>query len=195
MIKNVEVYGLEESIIASGYPMHCLNKLAKDNEGSCYVTERDVKRAKNLGNVPIASGHDQFLTGIIVQFDLTFPVKLWTEAQRYHFFDFVSSGSTMHALFKTNLLAEGTFEEHTDALIIKRVADLQAEYNRNKTEDNFLRLVMSCPVGINLTARMTTNYRQLKTMYSQRKDHRLIQWKEFCKFIEGLPYSKEFGVI
>ena len=45
-------------------------------------------------------GHDQFLTGIVVQFNLTFSIKAWTEAERYHFFDFISSQSTMHRITK-----------------------------------------------------------------------------------------------
>ena len=42
-----------------------------------------------------------------------------------------------------------------------------------------------------LTARLTTNYRALKTVYSQRKNHRLPEWREFCKWIETLPYADE----
>ena len=37
---------------------------------------------------------------------------------------------------------------------------------------------------------MTTNYRQLKTIYRQRKNHALPEWKAFCKWIETLPWSE-----
>jgi hypothetical protein len=37
---------------------------------------------------------------------------------------------------------------------------------------------------------MTTNYRQLKTIYQQRKAHRLPEWVSFCEWIESLPYSQ-----
>jgi hypothetical protein len=47
------------------------------------------------------------------------------------------------------------------------------------------------PVGFELTARMTTNYRELKTIYAQRRTHRLEDWQVFCDFIETLPYAKE----
>ena len=46
------------------------------------------------------------------------------------------------------------------------------------------------PSGMELTARMTTNYRQLKTIYRQRKDHRLPEWREFCRWLETLPHSE-----
>ena len=55
----------------------------------------------------------------------------------------------------------------------------------------YLEILYSNPCGFILTARMTTNYRQLKTIYAQRKNHRLPEWRELCKWIETLPYAKE----
>jgi hypothetical protein len=56
----------------------------------------------------------------------------------------------------------------------------------------YLQILYSNPCGFQLTARMTTNYRQLKTIYAQRKTHRLPEWRAFCKWIETLPHAKEF---
>lgn len=178
-IDNVRVFGATESFVASGYPM-------------CEKVTRNTPQPKmgtieRLASSPIGSGHDQFLTGIIVQFNLTAPIKFWTELQRYHFIDFVSSQSTMHRLAKMDLLSADMFDENTDTAIIARLITVQNAYNTNPTEENFLRLVMSCPTGLNLTARMTTNYRQLKTIYKQRKNHRLPHWRKFCEFFERLP--------
>ena len=66
-----------------------------------------------------------------------------------------------------------------------------AEYNENPTKENYLKVLYSNPCGFKLTAKMTTNYRQLKTIYSQRKTHKLPEWREFCSWIESLPYAKE----
>lgn len=44
--------------------------------------------------------------------------------------------------------------------------------------------------GLRLTARITTNYRQLKTIYQQRKNHRLPEWRAFCAWIETLPRAE-----
>ena len=79
-INNVKIYGLEESIVASGYPMATQIIYSEELE---YCDEKDYKRANKLATTPIGSGHDQFLTSIIVQFDLTFPLKAWVELQRY----------------------------------------------------------------------------------------------------------------
>lgn len=87
-VSNVRVYGLEESIKASGYPM--LANIDEINDCFSPLTEQDIKRARNLAYTKHGEGHDNFLNGIIVQFDLTFSSKAWTELQRYHFIDFVS---------------------------------------------------------------------------------------------------------
>jgi hypothetical protein len=64
------------------------------------------------------------------------------------------------------------------------------EYNEMLKEE-YLKILYSNPAGFELTARMTTNYRCLKNIYIQRRDHRLPEWREFCKWIETLPYAKE----
>ena len=55
----------------------------------------------------------------------------------------------------------------------------------------YLEILYTNPAGFELTARMTTNYRCLKNIYVQRHDHRLPEWREFCKWIETLPYAQE----
>lgn len=148
-----------------------------------------TKTVKNLGGSDIGSGHDNFLNGIVVQFDLTFSNKAWTEMQRYHFIDFVSSQSTVHCISKLNPYKQCNkyvLESIKDTLV-----ELTAIYNENPTTENYLLLLYNIPSGFELTARMTTNYRQLKTIYSQRKNHKLPEWREFCVWIESLPMFKE----
>jgi len=184
-IDNVQVYGLEESIVASHYPM----STEIDNlENLQYVSEKDYKRANTLANTPVGSGHDQFLTSIIVQFDLTFPLKAWVELQRYHFIDFCSSMSTMHRISKMDL--NKSCNQYVDKKILDILKELVYNYNENPNDENFYKLIYNIPSGFEYTARLTTNYRQLKTIYSQRKNHRLPDWHIFCHWIEGLPYSE-----
>jgi hypothetical protein len=179
MIRNVNVYGLEQSIKRSKYPM------SVDTEA---CTSEITDRTKSLAGCKTGTGHDQFLTGIVVQFDLTFSIKAWVEAERYHFFDFVSSQSTMHRATKFDIAKQ--CNEWVEPGIIRVVKNLVAHYNLNPTEENYLRVLYNVPVGFRLTAGMTTNYRQLKTIYQQRKNHRLPEWREFCKWIETLPNSE-----
>ena len=52
-------------------------------------------------------------------------------------------------------------------------------------------VLANVPMGLEITARMSTNYLQLKTIYNQRKNHRSQQWRIFCDWIKTLPYAKE----
>ena len=179
-IRNVKIYGVEESIVASGYPMR--TNLPEDM-GS--PSEQRRKKACDLASSAIGSGHDNYLNGIIVQFDLTCSVKMWQQMQRYHFVDFVSSASTVHRLAKMDL--HKAYNKWVDTTIINHMVVLQEAYEKHPTHENFLRLIYNNPVGMDLTARLTTNARQLKTIYSQRKAHKLDEWREFCEWVLSLP--------
>ena len=198
-VDNVKVYGLEESIKASKYPMSVdINKC--NNE----ITNT----TKKLGSSNKGEGHDQFLTGITVQFDLTCSNKMWVEAERYRFLYFVSSQSTMHRITKFDL--DKSYNEYVDPRIIEIIKEKVKKYNdmcnptnlipqsieeqksiEESKKRQYLEILYSNPAGFELTARMATNYRQLKTIYSQRKNHRLPEWCEFCAWIETLPMFKE----
>ena len=180
IISNVQVYGLEESIKRSKYPM-------STDTNAC--TTEATKTTYSLGRASVGSGHDNWLNGVIVQFDLTFTNKAWVEAERYHFLDFVSSQSTMHRITKFNL--DKAYIEYTDPRIIEIMQQLVAQYNADPTPDNYLKVLYSNPAGFKITAGMTTNYRQLKTIYYQRKNHRLPEWRVFTEWIETLPMFKE----
>lgn len=194
IISNVKVYGLEESIKRAKYPMSTdVGKLSGDLTPGIlrlFTSER-------------GAGHDQALSGIVVQFDLTFTVKAWTEAQRYHFLDFVSSQSTMHRITRFNL--DNQYIKYVDRRIVDIMKEKIKEYNEycelskdamlgsvveNVKKNMYLEILYSNPCGFQLTAGMTTNYRQLKTIYAQRKNHRLPEWRAFCEWIKTLPHNE-----
>lgn len=178
-VERVEVYGLEDSIRASKYPM---------SVNTHHCNEEITLTVKKLAMSEKGSGHDNFLNGIIVQFDLTFSIKAWVEAERYHFLDFVSSQSTMHKI--ANMDIEAQCNEYVHPATVNVVESLLEIYKYNPTPENYLKLLYNIPTGLRYTARMTTNYRQLKTIYAQRKNHRLPEWREFCRWIETLPHSE-----
>ena len=97
-IKNVKVYGLKESIVRSGYPMQIgepdnINDIldADGNIISGLHGTSTERRIYKLANTPIGSGHNNFLKGIIVQFDLRYPEYFSPQLQRYKFVDIISS--------------------------------------------------------------------------------------------------------
>ena len=186
VVNNAKIYGLEETMRACKFPMATdLDKIVVDD-----------KRLKALGMTGMGEGHDNAMCGIIVQFDLTLTNKCWVEAERYHFFDIVSSQSTMHRITKFNL--DEAYIEYVDPRMIEIMKEKVNAYNKLQEEDKtnpelpkkYLEILYSNPAGFRITAAMTTNYRQLKTIYRQRRTHRLPEWQAFCDWCETLPYSE-----
>lgn len=185
-VRNARVFGLHDSIKRAKFPM----SVDPDKLDSSLT-----KGIESLATSTPGEGHDQFLTGIIVQFDLTFSNKAWVEAERYHFLDFVSSQSTMHRITKFDF--DNSFCKYVDQRAKEIVKQKVDEYNALVDSDatyedkleKYLEVLYNNPAGFLITAGMTTNYRQLKTIYRQRKNHRLPEWRAFCRWIETLPYS------
>lgn len=187
-IKNTKVYGLDFALKASGNPMRTVLDRSETNE-------KDLIRAIKLGSTRNGEGHDNFLKGILVQMDVMAPLYWWKQAQRYHWFDYISSQSTMHCLLKFDISNQCVSD--TNKKILEIVEEIKKEYflipEENKEEKVKKRreLVASTPCGFILGASMTTNYQQLKTMYRQRKCHKLEEWHKFCKWCETLPHFIE----
>lgn len=205
-IENVKVYDLEESLAAARYPM--IADLETVDLGLEDEKAHSLERGAQLAHAK-GGGHDQFLTGIRIAFDLTFSNKAWVEAERYRFLEFVSSQSTMHRITKFDLSKQ--YNEYVDKRVIEIMEEKLDDYNNlikiikntpkdekillenleNLRKQKYLELLYTNPAGFELTARLTTNYRCLKNIYQQRKNHRLPEWRKFCEWIETLPYAKE----
>ena len=197
VVSNVSIYGLEESVQGFRYPM-AVEQPVPGNE----VAEQIFRHASG----PVG-GPDSFLNGIIVQFDLTFTNKAWVEAERYHFLDFVATQSVIQRMTMSDL--DQAYIDYTDPRIIAIMKEKIREYNslqedikarmeegkdvttlKDVSREMYLKILYSNPAGFRLTARMTTNYRQLKTIYRQRRENRLPEWRAFCEWITTLPQSE-----
>jgi hypothetical protein len=69
------------------------------------------------------------------------------------------------------------------------ITEYISKYNLAKDEKKeyyYNKIISNCPMGLMLWCRITTNYLQLKTIYKQRKNHKLKEWRDFCKWIEKL---------
>ena len=197
-VDNVRIYGLSESVIASGYPM----QIETNDMNKVVIGDKDLKRVKHLGNATPGSGHDCFLKGITVQFDLQVPEYIWRQLDRYHFIDYVSSQSKMHRILKMDL--NKACNKYVTETSINLLNYLIEEYNKinNDTdfkvklrngevvtnkEDVFNMIIANTPSGIMLTARMTTNYLQLKSIVNQRSNHKMQEWRLLCDYFKTLP--------
>ena len=184
-VRNTKVYDLKESIIA------CRNAMRTElPEYTEEEFEKSLERAVKLANSPAGSGHQTFLSGIRVSFDLIYPNYISPELQRYHWVDIVTSSSKMHRLAKMDM--DACFNKYVTQESREQMKELVELYNNAPTYENFMLLVSNCPQGIELFMRVSTNYLQLRTIYKQRKNHKLREdWGAFCEWIETLPYAKE----
>lgn len=186
-ITNWKVYDLEESVIASRNAMRLVPPEYTEEE-----FKASLPRAIQLANSPQGSGHGNFLCGIRVAFDIKYPGYFTPELQRYHFNDIVTSSSKMHRLVQMDMGA--CFNKYVTLRSKAQMSLLIAQYNECRTYESWMRIVSNCPMGIELFMRCTTNYLSLKTIYHQRKNHKLREdWVDgFCGWVEQLPYAKEF---
>lgn len=205
-VANAEVYGLDESIIASSYPManvYC------DNMDEYEMNEKDYKRARYLGTANPGEGHDCYLKGILVQFDLQLPEYIWRQLDRYHFIDYISSQSKMHRILQFDIDEMCNKYVSEEAIVnVKRWIEYYNSYEmyvrhiekielRNGkeidfTKENIFRMIIAnCPCGLMLTARMSTNYLQLKSIINQRQNHKMQEWRYLTDWFKTLPMVNE----
>lgn len=221
-IFNVNVYGLEEAIRASGYPKRTEFFTPEDKDKAF---ERGIK----LGNTPVGSGHDCYLKGVIVQADIQYTQYWSMQAQRYSFFNIVSSSSKMFKLTKMTVNeCCNRYTVPTAKVLLQTLIDMHEHFDELTPEegwedprarssfgsvgrmtsfkdgghyyvvtkgDLFNMIISNCPLGLELTMRVSTNYMQLKTIWKQRHNTDAIKlpddWGNFCAWIETLPYFKE----
>lgn len=185
-VTNVRVYDLKESVIACRNAMRLIPPEYTDEE-----FEKGLERAKKLCKASTGEVrcHANFRTGIRVSFDIEYPNYISPEMQRYHWFDIVTSSSKMHRIMQMDFdkCCNKWVTEETK----RQMKNLILEYNNDKSEDNFMKVLSNCPQGVMLFMRVSTNYEQLRTIYLQRKNHKLPCWRSFCKWIESLPYAEE----
>ena len=193
--KNIEIAFKDKSIIASGYSHNI------DLPTRTTPTEADLTRAKRLCR--LSGGHNNFLNGIRINFDLKYEQYFTIQAQRYNFLDFVNSESKM-----VKLVARNDILPSCNEFVLSEVAEIintmLHAYNTHdfklnnffifgkiiKTKKELFRYIISnLPMGFQLWASISTNYLQLRNIYFQRKNHKLPEWREFAKFIESLEDS------
>lgn len=194
-ITNVEVVGFEYAKWASRLPM--LNH-GSGQEYLRKVVDYDVDKTNtrmlHLGQCDPGTGHDVSFGGITVYHTVKADIKWWVQAQRYGHYNFVSSTSTMKFLpsYTNESPMKQDCNEWVDEDIANKMQLLINIYRVNPTKENFYHMLYSCPYGYEYSAAMVTNYRQLKIMYNQRKNHKLDTWHTFCDWILTLPHFKEW---
>lgn len=192
---------------------HCSEFCKNFNTDKCYmygdngepfiIGNNDMKLAKTL--IKAGTDHRKFMRMISVYVRITAPLYWWKEFDTYKVGTVTNSCSTMHKiqekeftlddfshehLVKTNLL-DIIIDDLNSNRTIYNDYDNQSDEFKDKfsKKDVWWQMIQLLPSSYNQTRNVMLNYEVLANMYHSRKNHKLDEWREFCKWIEDLPYS------
>ena len=184
-------------IICALCPYESLDSIECDNKSHFIIGEADMKLCKNL--IKVGSPDRKFLRMIHVQADVTAPLYWWKEYDTYKVGTVANSCSTMHTIHKRDLTLDDFSYEHLipvalDCLneTIKTINTARQFVVDMKLKEDWWQMIQLLPSSFNQMRTIDLNYETLLSIYRQRKNHKLDEWREFCKWIETLPYMKEF---
>lgn len=206
-IEDVEVMGIRKAIKGM---RNALNSWDKSDSGYMVdekldgvqfsyfkIGEADMKLCKNL--IKAGSPDRKFLRMIHVQADVTAPLYWWKEYDTYKVGTVANSCSTMHTIHKKEFTLDDFSHEHLCSWSLKTMQKVIDNLNIERknflvSKDKFCwwQMIQLLPSSFNQMRTIDLNYETLFSIYHQRKGHKLDEWREFCKWIETLPYMKEF---
>lgn len=221
-IKTIGVWGFEGSLRGCRVPYESFNKSDSEWDSHCslnagyqnceacpwehmncelayyHIGKDDMTLCKKL--IKGGSEHRKFLRMIHVQAEVKAPRYWILELATYKIGTTMNSSSTMHLLTKRHLTADD-FSNCFDRVVMQ---DLIAEINElidiynDKTlceydrDEYFMEIKQLLPESFMQKFVWDADYETLMNIYRQRKNHRLQEWRDFSRWIESLPYMKEF---
>ena len=208
-IDNVEVYGFEAAIRGMRNPLNSWDRSDSDfelvNDGVPAIGENDIKLMSNLARS--GPDHGKLLRFIHVSMDITAPTYWWIEFDTYKVGTVANSCSKMHTIHKrpidiSDFQTMNMTDEYNDALsraidAFNELRTMFIEYEQTEDgsdwyskEQIFRSMVSILPMGFKQKRTVDLNYQVLRSMYHARKNHKLIEWRDFCDFIEdSIPYA------
>lgn len=196
----------------------CNDKLTKcENYVNCKlmggfcVGNNDLKLMQSL--VKAGTDHSKFMRIINVTLDIVAPLYWWAEYDTYKVGTVRNSCSKMYKITEKEFTLDDFSHEHLtllhteDSLLgkvesidalkntIKYLNEYRDQYNNEIDTDwkkrFWWQIIQLLPSSYNQRATVQLNYAVLRNMYHSRKAHKLDEWRDFCKWIETLPYAKE----
>ena len=202
---------------SDSYPAVDCGKCGKiKREGICKKEDRDctgfecyaigpndydlMKRLRNAG-----TDHRKFMRMLIVYVDITAPLYWWKEFDTYKIGTVANSCSTMHKIqAKEFKLSDFSTEHLTDDFALSNAENplnimehtihclnfCRSLYLETRDKKYWWQMIQLLPSSYNQKRTVMLNYEVLSRMYHARIKHKLDEWRDFCKWIEQLPYSE-----
>ena len=184
----------------------CYPKEHACSQYECFeVGDNDIKLMKNLSKA--GNDHGKYLRYLIVQLDITAPLYWWKEFDTYKVGTVANSCSTMHKIHSKEFELEDFSHEHLCEwakgeleCVIEHLNHYRYKYNNYEVNEGYTKkdcwwqMIQLLPSSYNQKRTVQLNYQVLKSMYHARKNHKLDEWIDFCKWCETLPYFKEICI-
>lgn len=177
----------------------CPHGAVRTAEGCAKIGANDLDLAQRL--VGAGSDDRKFLRQIFVSVDVTAPLYWWKEYDTYKVGTVANSCSTMH---KIHSKAFSRDDFSCDRMsygagivldyIIDYLEDCRQRFVKMKDMTFWHDMIQLLPTSYNQMRTCTLNYENLINIYFARRYHKLPEWREFCGWIEGLPYFRQICI-
>lgn len=220
-IEKTEVVGWAAAIRGMRNPMNSWGKSDSGyasvvGGGDKFVVGgNDLKLMKSLSDA--GDDHGKVVRYLDIYVDITAPLYWWKEFRTYRkgrkFMDDgddftdpdelelhieTNSCSTMHKIHSKEFELDDFSYEHLDCFNITHLEETISVLNsmremfiETKNKHFWWQMIQLLPSSYNQKRTVKLNYQVLKNMYHARKSHKLDEWRDFCSWVETLPYAKE----
>lgn len=214
-IEHIETYGWDAAIRGMRNPLNSWDKsdsgwrlpfLESDivadiryaDDYYYVIGKEDARLMKNL--VAAGPDHGKFMRMIGISMDITSHQAWWAEFDTYKVATVRNSCSKMHTIHVKAFEPDDFSHEGIDEVggttktqfmnVLAELEYLRQTFNRTQERKYWRALIELLPSGYNLRATVTLNYAVARKQYHARKAHKLTEWHDYCKVLEGLPYAE-----
>ena len=201
-LERTSVMNINNAIRGARNPLNSWGKSDSyyDENGNFVLGKEDLSLGRRLAVA--GSDHRKFLRQIFVSVDITAPLYWWKEYDTYKVGTVANSCSTMHKIHSKEFeRGDFSYDRLSDdglAILDKTIEYLEkARLNFIETKDKkyWHDMIQLLPSSYNQMRTCSMNYENLISMYYARKNHKLAEWREFCGWVESLPYASSLILI
>ena len=212
-ITNAEVFGWDAAIRGMRNPMNSWDKSDSKHWHETIVGHVVVCKVVGMNDralmkklVKAGSDHAKFMRMINVTADITAPLYWWKEWDTYKIGTVANSCSTMHTIANKEFTLDDFSYEHltpaaiaTIRTVIERLNFARKEFLKGRKSSEFgmpsakeywWDMIQLLPSSYNQLRTVQLNYAVLRSMYHARRNHKLDEWRDFCSWVETLPYAE-----
>ena len=207
LLENVDIHGWEAAIRGMRNPMNSWERSDSHFDNiSVNIGKNDLELMTRLANA--GSVHAKYRRMITVTVDIRAPLYWWKEFDTYKVGTVANSCSTMHKIADKEFTLDDFSHEHLFddddtrvgwgdiipnfhlMLTVRALNQYREKYIETKDKAFWWQMIQLLPSSYNQKRTVMLSYEVLANIYRYRKDHKLDEWRDFCQWIEKLPYSK-----